>query len=596
MTAEEFLLGVSITLVLAVAAQIAAGRLNVPALILLLPAGFTAGAFTDLVNARALLGRLYEPIVAFSVAVILFNTCLELDPRQLRGGLRRAVLALITIGVPVTWALTAFSAATLHGMSEPAALLLGAILVVSGPTVLGPILDYVRPVERLQKLLTWEGTLVDPIGAILGAVVFHAVVAAGPQTIAFEAGQFLASIVVGVGAAVVGALLLWFALRLKLPAVLNTAVTVAFVVAVAAAADVVRDDTGLIAAIIMGLVFGRLPGVDVAAHQPFFGTVVQLILGVLFVSVSATVTPSSVLRVLVPTLALVGVLVLLVRPLVAFAATAFSDLPLRERAFVGWMAPRGIVAAATASVFSAGLVAEGIPGAEDILPTAFLVIMATVVLYGLTGPPMARLLGVTRSARTRPFLIGGAPWVVELGRALQRIGVEVLMWAGREEERQAIRQAGLELAPGEFLAAAAGHGAALEGVNAVLLLTEEDDFNALSATVLRARLPEDARVYRVAAASGSQQVAAPFLGGTPLFSAELTRDEIDRRHRAGASLVVRKGDGTVPPGFHPLLIVRADGRIDPVTRDGEPPPRPGDVAVLLGPSGAADEGHSPGTG
>jgi NhaP-type Na+/H+ or K+/H+ antiporter len=582
-TAEEFLLGVSITLVLAVTAQIAAGRLNVPALILLLPAGFTVGAFTDLVNARALLGRLYEPVVAFSVAVILFNTCLELDPRQMRGGLRRAVVALIVLGVPVTWAATTLSAIVLHGMSESAALLLGAILVVSGPTVLGPILAFVRPVERLQKLLTWEGTLVDPIGAILGAVVFHAVMARGPQTIAFEAGQFLASIVVGVGAAVVGALLLWFALRLRLPAVLSTAVTVASVVAVAAAADVVRDDTGLIAAIIMGLVFGRLPGVDVAAHQPFFGTVVQLILGALFVAISATVTPSSVLRVLAPTLALVGILVLVVRPLVAFAATPFTDLSRKERAFVGWMAPRGIVAAATASVFSTGLVAEGIPGAEDILPATFLVIMVTVLLYGLTGPPVERFLGVTRSARTRPFLIGGAPWVLDLGRTLQRIGVEVLMWAGREEERQAIRRAGLELAPGELLAAAAGRGAALEGVNAVFLLTEEDDFNALAATSLRARLPEDARVYRVAPARGSQQVAAPFLGGVPLFAAELTRDEIDRRYRAGARLVVRKGDAPAPPGSHLLLVVRADGRIDPATRQEEPRPRPGDVAVLLGP-------------
>ncbi|REF38323.1 cation:proton antiporter [Thermasporomyces composti] len=581
MTAEEFLLGVSITLILAVTAQITAGRLNVPALILLLPAGFTAGAFTDLVNARALLGRLYEPVVAFSVAVILFNTCLELDPRQLRGALRRAVAALVVLGVPVTWAATTFSAIVLHGMSESAALLLGAILVVSGPTVLGPILDFVRPAERLQRLLTWEGTLVDPIGAILGAVVFHAVVARGPQTIVFEAGQFLASIVVGVGAAVVGALLLWFTLRLRLPAVLSTAVTVASVVAVAAAADVVRDDTGLIAAIIMGLVFGRLPGVDVAAHQPFFGTVVQLILGVLFVAISATVTPSSVLRVLPPTLALVGILVLVVRPLVAFAATSFTELTRRERAFVGWMAPRGIVAAATASVFSAGLVAEGIPGAEDILPATFLVIMLTVLLYGLTGPPVARLLGVTRPAHTRPFLVGGAPWVVDLGRTLQDIGVDVLMWAGREEERRAIRQAGLEVAPGEFLAAAAGGGAAMEGVNAVFLLTEEDDFNALAATILRARLPEDARVYRVAPAPGSQQVAAPFLGGVTLFAAELTRDEIDRRYRAGARVVIREGDP--PPEFHPLLVVRAGGRIDPVTREEEPRPGPGDVLVLFGP-------------
>ncbi len=582
MTSEQLLIGVSLTLVLAVGSQILAGRLRLPALIILLPVGFVAGALTDVVNAQALLGPLFEPVISFSVAVILFDACLGLDVRRLRGSMRRTVLALVAFGVPATWVFAATCAALFLGMSVPIAVMLGAILVVSGPTVVGPLLAFVQPVERLQKVLNWESTLIDPIGGILGAIVFHAIVSAGPQELTYEAGQFLASIVVGVGAGILGTLLLWLALRLHLPEVLATAVIIAFVVAVAAAADVVRDDTGLIAAIVMGLTLGNLPGVDLAAHRPFFETVVHLVLGVLFVSISATVTPESVARVLLPTLALVGVLVLVVRPLVAWVATRGTDLSRGERAFIAWMDPRGIVAASTAAAFSPGLVQEHVGGAGDILPATFLVIVATVTLYGLTAAPVAKRLGVLRSARTRPFLVGGAPWVMDLGRALREAGLDVLTWAGREEERAALRSAGLQVAPGELLAAAAGRGAELEGVNAVFLLTEEDDFNAVAVRILRGSV--DGPVYRVAGAPDSQRVAAPYLHGSELFGPHLNRDEIDRRHLDGAVIQLRSAADGTPAGFDLLAVVRADGRLDPMTHDNRPTPEPGDALVVLGPA------------
>jgi NhaP-type Na+/H+ or K+/H+ antiporter len=582
MSTEQLLVGVSLTLVLAVTSQVLAGRLHVPALVVLLPVGFAAGAVTDLVDARDLLGPLFEPVVSFSVAVILFDACLGLDIRRLRGSLRRVVLALVAFGVPATWACAGSLAAWLLGMSPQAAVMTGAILVVSGPTVVGPLLAYVQPAERLEKILNWESTLIDPVGGILGAIVFHAIVSAGPETLGYEAGQFLASVVVGAGAGVLGTVLLWLLLRLGLPEVLATAVIIASVVAVAAAADVVRDDTGLIAAIVMGLMLGNMPGVDVAVHRQFFETVVHLILGVLFISISATVTPGSVLRVLAPTLALVGFLVLVVRPLVALVATAGSDLSSGERRFVAWMAPRGIVAAATASAFAPGLVAVGVPGAGDILPVTFLVIVTTVTIYGLTAVPAARVLGVLKSARTRPFLVGGAPWVVQLGTVLRSAGVDVLAWAGRESERAAVRAADLELAPGELLASATGRGAELEGVNAVFLLTEEDDFNAVAVPMLRGSV--DGPVYRVAASASSQQVAAPYLGGAPLFASALDRDEILRRHAAGAVIESHPGEDGVPAGSDLLFVVRADGRLDPATRDHTPTYGAGDVLVVLGPA------------
>ncbi len=572
MTTNQIFIGIGLILVLAVGSQVLASRLRIPALIVLLPVGFTAGALTMDVNPERLLGAAFEPLVSLSVAVILYDAGLGLDLRKLKGHTRRVVVRLIAGGVLITWAFGAVLAAPLLGMSRGAAVMLGVILVVSGPTVVGPLLGFVRPTERLQRVLVWEGSLIDPVGGILGALVFHGVVASTHQGLGRQVGQFVVSVGVGVAGGAVGIALLWLLLRkLRLGEVLGTTAQLASVIAVAAACDVARADTGLIAAILMGLALANQRGFDVAARRPFFEILVQLILGILFISISATVTPHSLRHVLLPALGLTAVLVIAARPLAAFASTLRTDLSRGERAFIGWMAPRGIVAAATASTFGAGLVAKGIGGASKILPATFVVIVATVTLYGVTAAPVARRLGVTRPARTRPLLVGGDPWVVDLGRALQSAGLEVLMWAGLEQQRERIRQAGLELAPGELLAAAAGRSARLEGITAVLLLTHEDDFNALASAVLQGNV--NGRVYRLAPPLRSQGVVAPYTGGEILFGAGMTRSAVNRRYQDGARIVVRPADGEPPAGQDILFLLRADGRLAAVTEAGPPAPQ-----------------------
>src|SRR5262249_5260648 len=236
---------------------------------------------------------------------------------------------------------------------------------------------------------------------------------------------------------------------------------------VAAGCDIFRDDAGLIAAIVMGLAVANLRVFNLPAKRPFFETLVQLIIGVLFVAISATVTPESLKHIVLPTLGLVAVLVVVTRPLVAFLATIRTELSRGEREFIGWMAPRGIVAAATASTFGTKLVAAHVGGAAKILPVAFLVIVVTVALYGLTAVPAARRLGVTRPARTRPLLIGGDPWVIDLARALRTAGLDVLMWAPPGDQCTQITQAGIELLPHQQLAPALGQGAEIDGVTAL---------------------------------------------------------------------------------------------------------------------------------
>ena len=185
MTTNQILTGVGLILALAVGSQVLASRLRIPAIIVLLPAGFVAGALTSDVNPQHLLGPAFEPLVSLSVAVILYDAGLSLDMRKLKGHTRKVVIRLIVLGVLITTALAASVAAPLLGMSRGAAVMLGIILVVSGPTVVGPLLSFVRPTERLQQVLIWEGSLIDPVGGILGALVFHAVSASTQQ----RAGQ-----------------------------------------------------------------------------------------------------------------------------------------------------------------------------------------------------------------------------------------------------------------------------------------------------------------------------------------------------------------------------------------------------------------------
>jgi NhaP-type Na+/H+ or K+/H+ antiporter len=579
-TADQIFFGLGLTVVLAVGSQILASRVRIPALIVLLPVGFIAGALTDDINPNNLLGSLFQPIVSLAVALILFDSGVGLNLRKLEGGTRSVVVRLIAIGVPITWAFAGLFAALLLGMSKGAALMLGVILVVSGPTVVGPLLNFVRPAERVQRTLLWEGSLIDPVGGILGALVFTAVVASG-----YQFGQFLLSAAVGLAGGIVGTALLWLVLRkldLDMGGVLGSLATVAAVIGVAAACDIARDDTGLLAALIMGLALANLPGFDIPASRPFGETVIQLLIGVLFISIAASVTPSSVRSVLLPTLGLVAVLVLVTRPLVAWVSTLRTNLSKGERAFIGWMAPRGIVAAATASAFSKTLIAHGIGGASKILPATFLVIVATVTIYGLTASPVARLLGVTRPARSRPLLVGDVPWAVDLGRALKSAGLDVLMWAGPHKQRDAISRAGLELARGELLAEATGRGAELEGVTTVLLLTSEDDFNALASTLLRGN-PDGPIVYRVGAPRYSHGVVAPYAEDEVLFGETLTRTAISERHHQGAGIVTRPAGGAVPDGHDLLFAIRADGRLVPATKHERPAPEEGDTLVLLAP-------------
>jgi hypothetical protein len=306
---------------------------------------------------------------------------------------------------------------------------------------------------------------------------------------------------------------------------------------------------------------------------------VQLIIGLLFVSIAATITPSSLRGLVWPTIGLVAVLVVIARPLTAWLSTMRTDLTKGERAFVGWMAPRGIVAAATATTFTAELVHQGVAGAARILPVTFLVIVVTVALYGLTAKPVASRLGVLRSVRSRPLLVGGGRWVIDLARTLRSAGLDVLMWAGYKHQRDLITGAGLPLAQGELVAWTSGQAAELEGITDVYLLTDEDDFNAMASLLLHTG--GGPPVYSLAPETGNTNAVAPSPAEETVFAAGLDRSAIDHRYDAGATIDSRRSDGTISDGCDILFVIDSQGRLTPATQSAIPAPRTGDTVIVL---------------
>lgn len=575
------MLGVGLIFVLAVGSQVLASRLRVPPIAVLLPVGFIAGLATNVVNLHRLLGSTYQPLIALAVAVLLYYSGLNVDLHYLAGPTRRCVFWLVGIGVPVTAALAALVAAPALSISAGAAAALGAVLVLSGPAVVSPLLAIVRPAERLGRVLTWESNLIIPAGAIVVVIAVQAVLASIGGSVADQAADAAVSVAVGVAGGVIGTALLWLALqKLALVQVLGTSTQLAVVVVVAGACDTLQSGTGIIAAIIMGLAVANLPGFEVPARLPFLEMPIQLTIDVLLVSVAATVTPHALRPLVLPTLAVVGVLVLIARPAVALMAMRPGGLPRRERLFAGCMAPRGVTAAALAAVFGAQLARAGIAGADRILPVTLLAIMLTIIFYGLAAAPAARWLGVLRSPRSRPLLVGGDAWVIDLGRTLQTAGLDVLMWAGLERQREQITEAALELAPGELLASVTADRADPSGINTVLLLTGEDDFNALAASVLRYSVGD--RVFRLGPPASGRGVVAPYTSGDVLFGRTLNRSTLASRYKNGARIVALRAAGALLPAGHDLLfVVRADGRLEPATRRRTPTPRAGDTVVAL---------------
>jgi hypothetical protein len=275
-------------------------------------------------------------------------------------------------------------------------------------------------------------------------------------------------------------------------------------------------------------------------------------------------------------------MILVIRPAVVAVTLPRSPLTTRQRAFVAWMAPRGIVAGATASAFGPKLAQRGVAGASKVLPLVFVAIFGTVVVYGLTSPWVARKLGVAGLGRRLVLVVGGHPWAREIAVALQRSGIAVRMWVGPLAQQHAARDAGVDADRGRIMVDAVSREAELEEVTDTLLLTRSDDFNNLLAAELRSDVGHG-HVFRIAPHPDEPALLPPARDAGIFCDSSLTFDELDRRFAAGARILYRPAGDAAPesPAQRALFAVRPDGQLS-IAADGNPPSSsPGDTKIVL---------------
>jgi len=594
----EHQLELAVTLVVAIGltAQWLAWRFNLPAIVLLTAAGLAVGPGLGLVDPSHDFGDLLRPMVGLAVGVILFEGGFSLHFHEVRHT-GRAILRLITLGVVLAWGLGTAAAHWIAGLSWPVAAVLGAILVITGPTVIGPLLRQARLQSRPASFLKWEGIINDPVGALLAILTFEYLVHSGPGSAMWEvAGGLL--LAVGIAAALGGGggyLLARGFDRGIVPEFLKAPILIAAILLVYALANLVQAEAGLLATTAMGLVMGNLRLASSLELRRFKEHIVVLLISVLFVVLAADLEADLLAGLDWRAAAFVAAMLLVVRPLAAGLATVGAYMTWRERLLVGGVAPRGVVTAAMAGVLGPALVEQGYADARLLLPLVFGVILLTVSVHGFTIRPLARWLELVAARRDGVLIVGAQGWTIELAKILNQQDIPVTVADSSWHRLRPARMAGLNTQSGELLSELGQQRLDLSGIGYLLAATDNDAYNALVCTRFAPELGRD-RVFQLPTAEAEDSESRDFshtLRGRVAFSEEATFDRMMQRHYLGWTFQLTRltdeftYDDFVqhcPVSAENLLLVRASGEV--VFQSPEKPlePATGDTIVCYRPA------------
>lgn len=480
--------------VLGVSAQWIAWRVRVPSILLLLLIGILAGPvlrwavagtdFAELVKSPDDLfgGDLVLALVGIFVALILYEGGLTLRFGELKG-VTRSIIALVTLGALVTWVVAATASLLFFQLQPEIAILFGAIVIVTGPTVIGPMLSHIRPAGAVGPILRWEGIVIDPIGVLAAVLVFEAIVIGETQSATGPIVLGVAkTVVVGGGLGVLAAmLLLGFMSRYWIPDFLQNPFSLMLVIATFTVSNIFQAESGLFAVTLMGIVLANQKRADIRHIIEFKENIRVLLISTLFIVLGARLEMSEILSVdLWAMAALLVVLIVVGRPLGVMLSTIGTGLSWNERLFVSCVAPRGIVAAAAASIFAIGLESHGIDGGELLVPLTFMVIVGTVTIYSLAATPLARALGVSDQNPQGIVFIGAPRWVRAMSENLKARGVPVLLVDTNRANINAARMAHLPAVHENVLSEHVVDDLDLRGIGRALAVTPNDEVNALA--------------------------------------------------------------------------------------------------------------------
>ncbi len=577
-----------------VLAQWLAWAFRVPAILFLLLTGLLLGPVTNQLDPDALLGELLFPVVSLSVAIILFEGSLTLHFRELKG-IGKVVRNLCSVGMLITCLVISLAAYWFMDLNWRVAAVLGAVLVVTGPTVIAPLLNAMRPTEDIDRVLRWEGIVIDPIGALFAVLVFEAIMLVGQSdVISHTLIALFKTLTVGFSLGVLSGWLTTTLIRREwLPFELHKFGILALVLACFTASNQLSEESGLLAVTVYGIWLANQDDLELDSVLEFKENLSMILISSLFILLAARLELSDLLQLDAGVFLFIASVLLIARPLNIAISTRGSDLPLKSRLVLAWIAPRGIVAAAVGSVFALSMAEANIVDAEKIVPLIFTVIIVTVVLNSLTAIPLARLLGVRQPAPSTILIIGANHVARAIAKGLKDQDVDVYLSDPAWENCKMARMDGLPCYYGNPQSEHAERYLPLTGIKSVLALSPNRHHNALGIQYF-SHLFGDEKVFSLRSSevhAKANKDSATFLKRQILFG--------DNGAYARLSSLIAKGGKVsstriseefgwdqfreVNPEAIPLFILDADNKLRIVVTDMDKPPQQGERVISLQP-------------
>ncbi len=547
---------------------------KLPAIIFLLLTGIIAGPVTGALDVNIMLGDLLFPFISLSVAMILFEGSLTLKFREI-AGLQKVVRRMIVFGVPITWGIT--SVATKFSLNLPwsISLLFGAIVVVTGPTVIVPMLRTVRPKASIASILRWEGIVIDPVGATLALLVYEFILV-GSQggAIGHTLTAFGKIVVIGLATGSLSGWLFGTVLRRHwLPEFLHNVGTLSFVGAVFAMSNYFQHESGLLTVTVMGIWLANMDDVPIDDIINFKESVSVLLISVLFIVLASRIDLVQLKSLGWSAACIFLAIQFLARPISVVLSTIGSTLTWPERHLLAWIAPRGIVAAAISALFSINLVEAGFKEAELLVPLTFMVIIGTVLLQSSTARFIARILGVNEPYPKGILIIGANKVAIAIGLALKENHYRPLL---SDRDWQRVDEAklhGLDTYLGEAVSEYAQRNLDLVGIGQMFALTPGNSLNALTCVHYRMELG-GSNVYMIKTRNGQSDITGDEANASmrwpQLFDHDITLSDLEAKLISGWTVITteldddmtwddwqRKTDGT---GIH-LFAIAPNGRL-----------------------------------
>jgi len=580
---------------LGIGAQWLAWRTGWPAIVLMLAAGFLAGPVLGLFDPEHAFGDLLDPMIAIGVALILFEGGLSLDFRELRHA-GEGVWRLVLLGGPIAWVLGAFAAHSIGGLEWPVAILFAGILVVTGPTVVMPLLRQSSVKARPAAILKWEAIVNDPIGALFAVVSYEyfRAVTESPGASLFEVVPplIIAAIIAGLIGYVAAAAIAWAFPRGAIPEYLKVPVLLTSVIVVFVLSNQIEHEAGLVAVTVMGIALANMNVSSLRSIHPFKQNIAVILIAGIFVLLSASLEFEELAYLNWNFGLFLLALLFLVRPATILLSLLGSSVPWNERLFLSWIAPRGIVLVAISGLFALRLEDIGYDGTA-LIGLSFAVVVATIVAHGFTIDLVARLLNLKGSNRPGVLIVGSTPWTISLALMMQELKAPVMVVDSSWQRLALARQKGLPFYHGEILNEATEHNLDLTPYSVLVAATENEAYNALVCNEFAYEIGRDTVFQLGDAIDDEDRHALPSgIRGRALFESgfgvedvneRLARGWVFRKTKLSEEFTFAAAQDRLPDAAAMLLLVRDNGTLRFFTHAARPEPRAGDVILSFAP-------------